>query len=100
MSFIAEVRGSGTASQASSVELLRATRHAQFLFPRQAPIVDAIDELYDQSAKLRVIWDRSVSPSQARRDEAMDEFEKIEPWFKEQRGKMAELFEPFLRLED
>jgi len=82
-------------------EFLTATKHAHYLFHPKDGIVEFLDELYKKVVELKYACsaaNRDQTIKGIARNRAIDQVEKLNEWFNQQRDEVDKYFNPYLNL--
>jgi hypothetical protein len=100
--FIAEILQRGTTDDQRLIEMIRETKHAKFLFPRDDDLTGYIDLLYQTGLDLEYKEEEIRRDSQVctkkRREKLIEESRKLKDWFKSQFDVVDTKFRKHLQL--
>jgi hypothetical protein len=100
--FIAETLQYGTTNNERLIEMLRETKHAKFLFPKDDDIKEYIDLLYqkglDLEYKEKALNSESKVCTKERREQLIEESRKLKDWIKSQFNTVNIKFKKYLQL--
>ncbi|UCG54624.1 MAG: hypothetical protein JSV32_08635 [Dehalococcoidia bacterium] len=100
--FISETLQYGTTDNEKLIDMLRETKHAKFLFPKDDDIKEYIDLLYqkglDLEYKEKELNSESKVCTQERREQLVEESRKLKDWIKSQFDTVDKKFGKHLQL--
>ena len=104
MEFLAHIAMRGTTGPAELHRMLRETRHAQFIFPKQSKIKELVGELYQKGLELEY-FEKDIANMQSANLEPVrvgliQKSGELKKWFSARRIEIEEQFRPYLTIDE